>query len=71
MLLKRLEEWCKVNGTNISRLESECGLGNATIRGWNKSIPRAHILLRVSSVTKIPINELIDCINASNKEESK
>lgn len=74
MLLKRLEDWCKANNTNISKLESKCGLGNATIRGWSKSVPRADILLKVAAVTGIPINELVDCIcknNTSNEEECK
>ena len=33
----------------ISRLEKECGLGNATIKAWEKSYPKIDKLYKVSS----------------------
>ena len=58
-MLKRIEKWCKENGTTIAALEKKCGLGNATIRSWNTSIPRIDSLMKVSDATGIPIEELI------------
>jgi len=44
---------------SISALEKKCKLGNATIRGWEKSSPRLDNLQKVSDFTKIPISELV------------
>lgn len=59
MILKRIEKWCKKNNTTIAALEKKCGLGNATIRGWDGAMPRIDNLQKVSEVTGIPIAELI------------
>lgn len=58
MIFKRIESWCKENGISVSALEKKCGLGNATIRGWETSSPRIDSLKKVSDFTGIPINEL-------------
>lgn len=50
---------------SISALEKKCGLGNATIRGWENSVPRIDTLQKVSEVTGISISELI----SNSKEE--
>ena len=69
MLLKKIEQWCKENNTSIAALESQCGLGNATIRGWDKSKPRIDSLISVSKVTKIPLEELAACINSDEPKK--
>ena len=46
MILKKIEALCQEKGINISKLEKECGIGNGTIRGWEKSSPRADNLKR-------------------------
>ena len=59
MIFERIEAWCKENGTSVAALEKMCGLGNATIRGWETSNPRVDSLQKVSEVTGIPITDLI------------
>jgi transcriptional regulator with XRE-family HTH domain len=59
LILEQIENWCKENNTSISALEKKCGLGNATIGKWDKSMPRIDTLQKVSDVTKIPITKLI------------
>lgn len=59
MIFERIEAWCKENGTSVAALEKKCGLGNATIRGWETSSPRIDSLKKVSDITGIPISELI------------
>lgn len=59
MIFERIETWCKENGTSVAALEKKCGLGNATIRGWETSNPRIDSLKKVSDVTGIPLEELI------------
>lgn len=59
MILEQIEKWCKENNTSIAALEKKCGLGNATISKWDKSMPRIDTLQKVSEVTKIPIAKLI------------
>lgn len=48
MILKKIEELCKENNISISRLEKECEIGNATIRGWDKSSPKVENLKKVA-----------------------
>ena len=59
MILEQIEKWCKENNTTIAALEKKCGLGNATIRGWDEAMPRIDNLQKVSEVTGIPIAKLI------------
>ena len=59
LIFERIEAWCKENGTSVAALEKKCGLGNATIRGWETSNPRIDSLKKVSDITGIPISELI------------
>ena len=60
LLLGVIEKWCKENNTSISALEKSCGFGNATIRSWIKSMPRIDTLQKVSLVTGIPIEKLLE-----------
>ena len=48
MLYERIIALCKERGVAVARLERECGLGNATIRGWEVSSPTVERLKRVA-----------------------
>lgn len=50
---------CKERNVSIARLEKECGLGNATIRGWKDSSPSLTNLKKVADYLKVDINQLI------------
>lgn len=54
-MLKKIKELCRENGISISRLEKECGIGNATIVGWEKSYPRIDNLKKVADYFHKPI----------------
>lgn len=58
-MLEKIKSWCKENNMPIYVLEKKCGLGNGTIGGWEKSIPRADNLMAVSKVTGLSLDELI------------
>lgn len=60
MILKKIEALCQEKGINISKLEKECGIGNGTIRGWEKSSPRADNLKKVASYFGVPMEELLE-----------
>lgn len=60
MILRRIEQWCKENKISVAALEKKCGLGNATINKWDKSIPRVDTLQKVSEVTGISIVDLLE-----------
>ena len=60
MLYKKIREICNSKGISISRLESECEIGNGTIRGWRKSSPRIDNLKKVANYLDIPIEELLE-----------
>ena len=48
MILEKILSLCDENGISLARLEKECGLGNATIRGWDKSSPKVENLQKVA-----------------------
>ena len=46
--LKKIEDLCRKNNISIAKLEKECGIGNATIRGWDTSSPKVENLKKVA-----------------------
>ena len=48
MILKKIQELCAEKGISIHQLEKECGLGNATVRGWERSVPTVDKLKKVA-----------------------
>lgn len=60
MLFDTISLLCKEKNVSIARLEKECGLGNATIRGWKDSSPNLVNLKKVADYLKVDINQLIE-----------
>lgn len=60
MILKIISELCSEKGISISRLEKECGLGNATIRGWKTSTPNLINLKKVADYFGKPIEYFLE-----------
>lgn len=48
MLLEKIRELCEANKTNITKLERDCGLANATIRRWEHASPTTDNLVKVA-----------------------
>lgn len=55
LILSKVEDLCKERGITISRLEKECGIGNATIKRWDESIPRSDTLKKVANYFDVSI----------------
>lgn len=60
MLYDKIFNLCKKRNISISRLEKDCGLGNATIRGWRTSTPNSANLKKVADYLGVPIGELLE-----------
>lgn len=60
MLFSKISSLCKEKGISISKLEKECGLGNATIRGWRTSIPNSANLKKVADYLGVSIEKLLE-----------
>lgn len=60
MIFERISELCKERGISVARLEKECDLGNATIRGWRNSNPNIMNLKKVADYLKVPIERLLE-----------
>ena len=58
MLYQRIEELCKEQGTNVSKLERDCGLANATIRRWKESSPSVDKLTKVADCLGVTLDYL-------------
>ncbi|MCD7724263.1 MAG: helix-turn-helix domain-containing protein [Clostridiales bacterium] len=71
MLLEKIESLCAEKGISISRLEKECGLGNATVRGWDKSIPRADTIKAVADYFGVSPDEFLTEAAEMAKKRSK
>lgn len=48
MLLEKIRLLCEENKTNITKLERDCGLANATIRRWEHASPTVANLTKVA-----------------------
>lgn len=58
-VLNRIKELCEKNHISIARLEKECGLGNATIRGWQRCTPSVITLKKVADYFGCTIDDLL------------
>lgn len=59
MLFEKISALCEERGISISKLEKDAGLGNATVRGWKKSIPSADNLKKVATIFGCTVDELL------------
>ncbi len=55
MLYFKISNLCKDRNISVARLEKECGLGNATIRGWKTSNPNLNNLKKVADYFGVSI----------------
>lgn len=59
LLFERISALCKEKGISVARLEKEAGLGNATVRGWEKSVPSVVNIKKVADVLGCTVDELL------------
>ena len=59
MIFENVVRLCKDSGITISRLEKETGLGNATVRGWEGSMPKVDKLKLVADYFGVKVDELL------------
>ena len=59
MLLSRIRQLCIENKTNITKLERDCGLANATIRRWVNASPTIDNLAKVADYFGVSIDYLL------------
>lgn len=60
MLYEKIETVCKERSISIARLEKDCGIGNATVRRWDKSFPRINTLKKVADYLGKPIEYFLE-----------
>lgn len=60
MLYEKLETLCKEQGISIAKLERDCGIGNATVRRWDKAFPRIDTLKKVADYLGKPIEYFLE-----------
>lgn len=58
MLYQKIVELCEKQGTNVSKLERECGLANGTIRRWKDSSPSIENLIKVADKLDVSLDYL-------------
>ena len=60
LLYAKISAICKERKIPISKVEADCGLGNATIRAWRTSSPRVDSLKKVADYLGVPIERLLE-----------
>lgn len=60
MILEKIKALCKERGVSIAELEKRCNLGNATIRGWEQSVPRVDKLKSVADFFGLPLEYFLE-----------
>lgn len=58
-LFERVQGLCRNRNISIAALERECGLGNATIKKWNASVPSGDRLLKVADYFNVSVDYLL------------
>lgn len=58
-LYDRIQELCKKRGISISRLESDCGLGNSTIKKWKTINPQVNKIKIVAQYFGVTVDYLL------------
>ena len=66
-LYERVQALCSKNNISIARLEKECRLGNATIRGWKTSAPTVDTLSAVAAFFGVSIDFLLSDAEANEE----
>lgn len=64
MIFENVTKLCKDKGITVSALERELNLGNATIRGWEKSDPRVGTLKLVADYFGVSVDWIIGFDNS-------
>lgn len=59
MLYQRIEELCKERNTNVTKLERDCGLANATVRRWKTGSPSVDNLMKVADYLGVSLDTLV------------
>lgn len=59
MVYSKIAAICKEKRLSIAALEKAAGLGNATIRVWDVSSPKANNLKAVADVLGVTVDELL------------
>lgn len=59
MVFKKIVALCEKHGTNLSKLEREVGLSNATIRRWENSSPSVDNVKKVADYFGVTVDELL------------
>lgn len=58
-IVKNIEAIAKSKGLTFKSLERECGLGNGTIKRWERQSPRLDKLLKVAEYLHTSLDDLI------------
>jgi transcriptional regulator with XRE-family HTH domain len=70
-LVERLEAAAKEKGSNFKRIEQECGLGNGTIKRWEKQSPRLDKLMKVSEYLQLSLDYIVYGKKENRRSETK
>ena len=59
MIYEKVLKLCGDRKVSVSKLEKDCGLGNATVRGWRESDPRVSKVKAVADYFGVTVDDLI------------
>lgn len=71
MLIEKVKALCEERKTNITKVERECGLANATIRRWENASPTAENLSKVADYFGVSVDFLLGRDFYSLSEEAQ
>lgn len=60
MIFEKVEEMVKKEGISISKLETNCNIGNGTISKWKTSSPTIANLKKVADYFEVPIEYFLE-----------
>ena len=63
MLLENIRRLCSKKPVSIAKLERATGIGNGTIRRWDKSSPSIENVQKVADYFGVTVNDLLSTNN--------
>ena len=69
MLFDNVVSLCNERNISIARLEKECGLGNATVRGWEHGMPTIGTVKKVADYFGITVDALLSDLPNNGGDE--
>ncbi len=59
MIVENIKGLCQLNGTNINRIEMQCGFSHGSVRKWDDNPPSVWKVKAVADLFGVTVDDII------------